>query len=489
MIQWFKQLTKTRFAILKIVAIYFIVSSLWIEFSDHAVEWFTQDPGKMVTIATYKGTAFVIVTSILLFMLLRNEITKLESEMEIRRKISADLRQSNEQLSAILTSSPLAIVAIDRLENVQIWNPAAEQVFGWMASEVVGKPTPYIPDEYLEESREVRSKITAGQTVHNFETRRRTKDGRLIDVITSIAPVHDQNGEIRWILGIFVDISARVQAEQTLQQLSAELEQRVQARTAELAAANQNLLAQIEERERAEKELIAAQSRLSETNQELEAFSYSVSHDLKAPLRQIAGYSGLLLEEASETLNAQARQDLIRIQAGVGQMNELIEALLTLSRVTRGTLDLVPINLSAMAKEIVQRLQQQDPERRVKLVDGSALSAYGDARMIRSLLTNLLENAWKFSQNMDPATIELGTSGKMGNRTVFFVRDTGIGFDMKEADRLFKPFQRFHSASEFPGSGIGLATVARIARRHGGEVWAKSEPGKGSTFFFTLGME
>jgi PAS domain S-box-containing protein len=479
---------KTRLAILRIVFVYFLVSSIYIGFSDRAIGWITQDPDQLVTISTYKGTAFVIVTSILMFFLLRTEIIKLEDEIEKRRKVSEDLRQSNEQLSAILSSSPLAIVAVDAQQNVEIWNPAAEQVFGWTAAEVAGKPTPYLPDEVQVETQERRKKILAGQIVPNIELRMRTKDNRLIDVILSSAPVHDQNGEIRLLLGIFIDISARKRAEENLRHLSEELEQRVKERTADLAAANQNLRAQVEERERAEKELIAARNRLSETNKELETFSYSVSHDLRAPLRQISGYAGLLMEESSDSLTSQAHQDLMHIQAGVGQMNELIDALLTLSRATRGTVEYGVINLTEMAQEIVQVLQQQNADRHVQVTIQPELTARGDTQMVRILLTNILENAWKFTREMDPAAIELGSTGNKQSRTVFFVRDTGIGFDMTQSDRLFKPFQRFHPVSAYPGSGIGLATVARIVQRHGGEVWAKSEPGQGTTFFFTLGI-
>lgn len=229
--------------------------------------------------------------------------------------------------------------------------------------------------------------------------------------------------------------------------------------------------------------LKAIENALRASNQELEAFSYSVSHDLRAPLGAIGGFSQALAGKLEGQLDERSRHYLARIQAGVEKMEQLIDALLSLARVVRAPVEYAAVDLSDLARETFDALQAATPERRAELVVQPALTAFGDGRLLRALLDNLLGNAWKFTAQKPDARIEVGQQGPDG---AFFVRDNGVGFDMAYAHKLFAPFQRLHSDKEFAGTGIGLATVQRIVTRHQGRVWAESRPGEGATFYFTL---
>jgi DNA-binding response OmpR family regulator len=224
---------------------------------------------------------------------------------------------------------------------------------------------------------------------------------------------------------------------------------------------------------------------LAQSNHELEAFSYSVSHDLRAPLRSLNGFSHMLLEDCADKLDEAGKDYLQRICSGSQRMGQLIDDLLNLSRLSRGELQRERVNLTALAHTVVAELRQREPRRQVEVVIAQDLVANGDARLLRIVLDNLLGNAWKYSSKRDQARIEVGRHYQNGT-TVFFVRDNGAGFDMAYAAKLFTPFQRLHGAKEFPGTGIGLATIQRIIRRHGGRVWAEGEVNKGATFSFSL---
>jgi light-regulated signal transduction histidine kinase (bacteriophytochrome) len=227
---------------------------------------------------------------------------------------------------------------------------------------------------------------------------------------------------------------------------------------------------------------------LEDANSELEAFSYSVSHDLRAPLRSIDGFSRILLEDYADKLDEEGADYLGRVRGASKHMALLIEDLLDLSRVSRGPLRREVIDLSAMARDIVKKLERAHPERRVKFVAQEGVVAFGDANLLAVALENLLGNAWKFTSKSNEATIEFGVDVPHGGGSVvYYVRDDGAGFDPRYADKLFGAFQRLHGSEEFEGTGIGLATVARIVHRHGGRVWAKSQVGEGATFCFTLG--
>jgi PAS domain S-box-containing protein len=242
----------------------------------------------------------------------------------------------------------------------------------------------------------------------------------------------------------------------------------------------------ITESKKADERIKRANAELEASNKELEAFSYSVSHDLRAPLRSMEGFSSALVEDYADKLDDQGKQYLRYVKESSDLMARLIDDLLKLSRVTRSEMNYDRVNLSELAREITDGLKREAPERRAETVITPDVMVNGDHTLLRAVLENLIGNAWKFSGKVDSPRIEFGVIERNGKQACF-VRDNGTGFDMTYADRLFKPFQRLHKASDFAGTGIGLATVQRIIRRHGGEVWAESKIGEGATFYFTLG--
>jgi light-regulated signal transduction histidine kinase (bacteriophytochrome) len=246
-------------------------------------------------------------------------------------------------------------------------------------------------------------------------------------------------------------------SEQEVQRMNAELEQRVADRTVQLKAANE----------------------------ELEAFSYSVSHDLRAPLRSIDGFTQVLLEDCGERLDAESRESLDRVRKAGQRMERIVDGLLTLARVARDEVHFTTVDLSALAQAIASELQTGEPERQAQFVIAPGLTVKADADLMHIALENLLRNAWKFTGRSPAVRIELGVTQR-DRDDVYFVRDNGAGFDMNFANKLFRPFQRLHHMSEFEGTGVGLATVSRIIRRHGGQVWAEGATGNGATFYFTI---
>jgi len=267
-----------------------------------------------------------------------------------------------------------------------------------------------------------------------------------------------ETGELAILVDAFNDMLAEIELrDDSLQKAQDELEQRVEERTAQLAAANK----------------------------ELEAFSYSVSHDLRAPLRSIDGFSQAVLEDYGDRLDTTAKEHLHRVRAAAVRMAGLIDDLLKLSRVTRAELRKEPTDLTAMAKSIAKTLEETEPARNVEFSIGEGLTVEADSRLLRVVMENLFGNAWKYTSRHDHARIELGQDHKNG-QSVFYVRDDGAGFDPRYADRLFGAFQRLHGVKDFPGTGIGLATVQRIIRRHGGNIWAEADIEKGATFYFSI---
>lgn len=293
-----------------------------------------------------------------------------------------------------------------------------------------------------------------GRTVH-FEETADTDDGPHTYISVKF-PVHNSEGVAYAVCGISTDITDRKRAEEEVRRLNDALEARVLERTAELEA----------------------------STRELDSFAYSVSHDLRAPLRSLHGFSQALLEDYGDVLDDTGKDYLGRLQKNVRRMGDMIDNLLTLSRATRVELSRHPVDLSALATELVAELRANDPGRNVSVTIADDLTCVGDAQLLRLVLQNLLANAWKFTSKQSAPAIEVGQETQ-GPECLFFVRDNGAGFDMRYAEKLFGAFQRLHSASDFEGTGIGLATVQRIINRHGGRIFAEAEPGHGATFYFT----
>lgn len=294
--------------------------------------------------------------------------------------------------------------------------------------------------------------------VAEFECRFRRPDGTWgCYLLRNAVFARNADGSVRQLVGTVMDITALKRVEDELRLLNAELEQRVAARTAELSLANH----------------------------ELESFAYSVSHDLRAPLRAINGFSRMLADHSGEQLDAQGQRYLGRVHAAGQRMGELIDALLTLSHATRGPLSKRRVNMSALAQSVTAELAHSEPDREVDIVIAENVTATGDPSLLRIAMENLLGNAWKYTSRQQRARIEFGVQDSQYGPS-FFVRDNGVGFDMEHAALLFAPFKRLHTLGEFPGTGIGLATVQRIIARHDGRIWAESTQGSGATFHFTL---
>ncbi len=328
-------------------------------------------------------------------------------------------------------------------------------------------------------TRPIRSVVEAANAIAAGDlSRRANQDGQ------------DEVGQLAAAFDKMADSMAIHEAQ--LRRYAAEMEIRVRERTADLAKANASLQEEVLERQRAEQEVqqlnmdlekrvVVRTAQLEAANRELEAFAYSVSHDLRAPLRGINGFSDALMEDYGERLDDQARHYLRRILLATQQMSRLIDDLLRLSRIMRAELNITQVDLSEIADSILAELRNSQPERRINVRVEPGLTASADANLVRIALDNLLRNAWKFTSRHESALIEFGRLGE-----VFFVRDDGAGFDMQNATKLFRAFQRLHGPAEFEGTGIGLAMVSRIIQRHGGQVWAEGEVEKGAIIYFTL---
>ncbi|HEX2733601.1 MAG TPA: PAS domain S-box protein [Polyangiaceae bacterium] len=360
------------------------------------------------------------------------------------RKRADELRS---QLAAIVDSSNDAIIGEDLTATVRSWNRGAERVFGYSAQEMLGKPVSLLFPPGTEGAElEIIEKLKVGEQVTSFEAVRRHKDGRDIDVSVTISPILDSRGQVIGASKVARDISERKRAEETI----------ARSRDAMQAA-----------------------------NRELEAFSYSVAHDLRAPLRGIDGFSLALLEDYSSKLDAEGLRYLKRVRESAQHMAQLIESLLSLAQINRGELRRERVDLSALGRIVAERLKSSQPERNAEFLIAKGMITTGDSRLLGVVLENLLGNAWKFTRNHSPAHIEFSSTIEDG-KTIYCVKDNGAGFDMTFAGKLFGVFQRLHTINEFEGTGIGLATVMRILRRHAGRIWAEGKVGEGASFYFTL---
>jgi PAS domain S-box-containing protein len=354
---------------------------------------------------------------------------------------------------AIVNSSDDAIVGETLDGVIASWNPAAERMYGYAVAEIVGRPaTVLCPPGGEDEGQEILARIGRGEHVPHYETFRRRKDGTDFSASVTVSPIRDETGRLIGASSITQDVTEQMHA-------------------------------------RAAAEVLRRAEDLKVANGSLESFTYSVSHDLRAPLRAMSGFSAALLEEYGDVLGDDGRGYAGRIVAASEHMAALIDNLLRLSRLSRAEMHLDSIDLGAEAAQIAAELADADPGRHVRFTIQRPVPVQADRALIRILMHNLLSNAWKFTSRRDDALIEFGTTPAVDGPVCYWVRDDGAGFDPAYTDKLFSPFQRLHPASEFPGTGIGLAIVRLIAERHGGRVWAEGAVDAGATFYFTLAEE
>jgi PAS domain S-box-containing protein len=337
------------------------------------------------------------------------------------------------------------------------WNTGAERLFGWRAAEVIGKPLEIlVPPECRHELSRNVAALRAQGTVAEYDTVRLDRDGRRIEVSVMLSPIRDRSGEMSGVSLIMRDITDRKRTERALKELTATLERKVAERTAALQAVNEHL----------------------------QSFAYSVSHDLRAPLRAIDGFAKAL-DENTISLDAENRKRIERIRGGARRMTELIDSLLHLARLGQAQLAAKPHDADVLVHEVAREIGAEYP--RVKFEINGLGQTRGDPSLLRQVWVNLIGNAAKFSDKSEHPMVEIGRIEQAGEQ-VFRVKDNGAGFDMQYAGKLFGLFQRMHRQDEFPGTGAGLAIVKRIVGRHGGRVWAEAAPGKGASFYFTLSV-
>jgi len=449
-------------------------------------------------------------------------------------------------LAAAADSSDDAIIGKTLDGVITTWNSSAERMYGYRAEEIIGRSVSLlIPPDLPDEMDEILNRIRVGGRVDHLETRRLRKGGATITVSLTVSPIYDASGKVvgasviprrvtdRRRAGSEIASSGTPRARAlsgphhrtetarhredyaraTLNLLEDVVEERQQLKDTQLAVLNV-LEDATADRLRAEAavrtnitiraELGTARAEIGALNAELEvrvdqrtaelvlanenleAFAYSVAHDLRSPLRALSGYSGALAEDYGHRLDGTGRGYANRIEAATEQMGNLIDNLLQLAQVSRTDMNTEPVDLSAEVTAITADLHAREPGRAVRFAIQDGVRVIADRPLIRTVLQNLVENAWKFTAKRQDATIEFGGTVAEDARVCCYVRDNGAGFDPEFSSKLFQPFQRLHAVTDFPGTGIGLASVQRIVERHGGRVWAEGAVGHGATFYFTL---
>lgn len=377
-----------------------------------------------------------------------------------RNRIKHIMDEAQQRLTAIIDATPDFVATASPDGRILYMNEAARRMTGLKDEDDIsnlrirGVHPEWAADIVLDKGLPT----AAEYGIWQGETAIMARDGRLTPTSQVIIAHKDASGNLLYYSTIARDISERKRAEEEVRQFNVELEGRVAERTAALEA----------------------------VNMELEAFSYSVAHDLRAPLRIIDGFSAAIVEDSGNALDNASLEHLRRVRAASSRMAQLIDDLLELSQVTRAQMNMAEVDLSAVARGIAEELKKSQPERTASFIIEDNLLARADARLLRIILENLMGNAWKFTGKKETSVIQFGSAGIEANRRVYFVKDNGAGFDMRYAERLFGAFQRLHADAEFAGTGVGLATVERIIKRHNGRVWAEAAVDNGATIYFTL---
>jgi PAS domain S-box-containing protein len=367
--------------------------------------------------------------------------------------------EARARLAAIVVSSDDAIVSKTLEGIITSWNPGAEKLFGYAEAEAVGKPMLIVfPPDRVSEEHEMLSAIARGKSSRQFETVRARKDGTRVHVSVSMSPIKNDQGEVIGVSTIARDITERKHAEEEIQKLNATLEQRVRDRTAQLEAANR----------------------------ELEAFSYSVSHDLRAPLRHIDGFVDMVRQDSAQKLDEAGLRCLNVISQAAKRMGTLIDDLLLFSRIGRAEMRRTPVSMEELVADVRRELDSETKGRNIHWDIGPLPEVNCDRGLLRQVWINLISNAIKYSRQREQANIVIRGGKNERGELQYSIQDNGAGFDMQYADKLFGVFQRLHQPEEFEGTGIGLANVQRVILRHGGRVWGEGKLDEGATFHFTL---
>lgn len=386
-------------------------------------------------------------------------VTDLTPQRKVEATAAVD-REWKHRYEAVVRASGHILYDWNPHTNDVLFGGDVERILGYALSEMTGglqRWEDLVHSDDLPAFRAECEQVVRSKRPFKLEYRVLNRVGDELVFQDNGYPLIHPAGHISSIVGFRMDITARKRDEEKIRQMNSELERRVLERTSELQFANK----------------------------EMEAFCYSISHDLRAPLRSIRGYSEIVLQEYAAKLDARGQEFLQRASESASRMNQLLDDLLRLSVISRGEMQREQTDLGELARQIIAGLQSSEPDRNVKFKLGSGLIASGDARLLQIALSNLLNNAWKFTGRKPKGLIEFGSKEQDGQR-VFFVRDNGEGFEMEWKHRLFGVFERLHSAKDFPGTGIGLAIVQRIIQRHGGHIWAEGKRHEGAAFYFTL---
>jgi PAS domain S-box-containing protein len=455
----------------RIIAIYVIVGSSWILFTDIALTHVIRDPVAIEILSLSKGWIAILITSALLHILIRRHMRVIQASELSVIKLNEDLSRQNSELEAtnrefkkwadIFNYTQLGIyVRSGDPATLELINPAFARMHGYTMEELLGKSIAdlYTPEEKIKLPRYILTAEEKGFYVH--ESKHVRKDGTIFPVEIAVNVVRDEKGNVLYRIVNVQDISERKGAEEEIAMLNRELHLKVA-------------------------DLEAAQGDSKEAYKELESFSYAVSHDLRAPLRQMIGFTKLLQGRLEGHPDEIAQQNMAAIVSAGRRMTMLIDDILEFSQLGRKNMLIRNVELEPLVLNVVREIRDDAKGRNIEWKIDKLPDVIGDEAMLRLVLVNLISNAVKFSAARTPAIIEIGHT-EDERELIIFVRDNGVGFDMKYVDKLFGIFQRLHTQAEFEGTGVGLTNVQRIITRHGGKTWAEGMADKGATFYFSL---